>query len=50
MARIKIASALLRLVGVALLSAAAWTVNVTIGLAATGLAVLAVVYLPDGDA
>lgn len=45
----QLASALLRLLGLGLLAAAAWTVSLTIGLAVTGLAVLAVVYLPDGD-
>lgn len=49
MRRVQLASALLRLFGLVLLAAAAWTVDLTAGLAASGLALLGMVYLPDGD-
>lgn len=42
-------SALIRLAAVILLCAAGWTVGLTVGLTVTGLALLALVYLPDGD-
>ena len=46
----QLASALLRLIGLVLLVAAAATFGLSAGLAAGGVAALAVVYLPDSDA
>jgi hypothetical protein len=46
---VSVIAALLRLLGLVLLAAAAWTMNVTAGLAVSGMAALAVTYLPDGD-
>lgn len=45
----QLVSALLRLLGLVLLTAAAATFGLAPGLAAAGVAALAVVYLPDGD-
>lgn len=42
-------TALLRLSGVALVAAAGWTVNTTVGLVLSGVAAVVLTYLPDGD-
>lgn len=47
--RVQLVSAVLRLLALGCIAAAAWTVTLTAGLAVTGLCLLAVIYLPDGD-